>query len=251
MDDKQKKLIDRIVKLFKLGSAEANTTEAEMMLAVTKARQMMAEHGISMQDVELHKGVDVATRMDSMIRDVPVYTRAGTKLADYDWQVAHAVAELTDTAVFCSKGFGALGKSSKRPQGGYGRTISVLFVGQEADVALAGELFHLWLTDVRKLARRTYGGGNTWGIQHTSYAIGVAQRLKVRAREMVHLSNADQQTWGLIVSDKKSAIARWTAKHAAPDSGQKKRRGTDLDASAFHRGYNDGAQINMGKRGVK
>lgn len=254
MDDKRKKLIDRIVKLFHLSDHKASggqqgTTEAEMMLAVTKARQLMAEHAISMADVELHRGHDVAAAMDARIRDVPVFTRAGRRLADYDWCVAGAVASLTDTQVFERRGFGTLGKSSKRPQGGWGPIISVLFVGDENDVALAGELFMLWLRDVRRLARDAYGGGNSWGKLHTSYAVGVAVRLQRRAEEMVHLSAADQQTWGLIVSNKKSAIERWKHQHVNPD--HKQARKSNLDSEAFHRGYWDGDKINMQTKIVK
>lgn len=239
MDERRRKLIDRIVKLFRLGSNAANTTEHEMMLAVSKARQMMADHAISMTEVQDLKGEDVVSRMDARIRNVPVYTRAGTRLADYDWCVATAVGILTDTEAFQR---GSWGQNKK---GGYGPTISVLFVGDEDDVHLAGELFHLWLTDVRKLTRKKYGNGkNLWSLLHTSYAIGMGVRLGERAREIIHLSNADATTWGLVVTSKRDAIARWKAQHINPNGGRA-RRPSSLDYNAYAAGKRDGDQVNM------
>jgi hypothetical protein len=238
MDDKRKKLIDRVVKLFRLGAADSGTTEAEMMLAVSKARQLMAEHAISMTDIESLKGHDAASAMDARIRDVPVYTRAGKSLADYDWHVASAVGALTDTEVFVRN------QRGPNKKGGWSDLVSVVFVGDEDDVALAGELFHLWLTEVRKMARRKFGSGNTWGIIHTSYAVGVGHRLGVRAREMVHLSAQGQQVWGLVVSNKKDAIARWKAKFAGPVKERSKRK-KEIDPMAYAMGYRDGAHVQM------
>lgn len=244
MDPARKKLIDRIVKLFKLGEEGRNNSEAEMMLAVSKARQLMAEHAISITDIADLKGDTAAQRADARIRDVPVFTRAGRTLADYDWWVAAAVATLTDTE--CLKRLsGGLNK-----RGNPSSLISVLFVGDEDDVALAGELFHLWLTDVRRMARQKYGGGNAWSLSHTSYAVGVAKRLGDRARTMVQLATADQQVWGLVVSSKRSAITRWKERaQVNTDPGRQRKR--QWDADAYFSGYRDGESVSMTTKIVK
>ena len=49
---KRDKLISRVVKLFRLGDvSRSNTTEGELLSAVTKARELMALHNIEMVEV--------------------------------------------------------------------------------------------------------------------------------------------------------------------------------------------------------
>ena len=167
----------------------------------------------------------------------------GGKLAAYDWEVAFAVAALTDTRVFTRTGL-AVGKR------GFNSTTGVIFVGDEDDTAVANELFIIWLKDVRRLTRKVYGGGNTWGMKHTSYAIGLGYRLKVRAQEL-HVSNSV----ALVLRSKQDAIMRWEQKHIAAPAvkEQKKRKSRDpkIDSEAFHRGYADGAGFNMATKIVK
>ena len=51
-NEKRDKLINRVVKLFRLGDASRNSSEGELMAAVTKARELMALHNIEMVEVE-------------------------------------------------------------------------------------------------------------------------------------------------------------------------------------------------------
>lgn len=236
----EQKIIDRIVKLFRLGDKSANTTEAEMMLAVTKARELMAQHNLTMADIAEKKGQSIADSIRDRIRQHPAYTRKGTRLADYDWQVAYAVGILTDTRVIQTWTQDWLG----------GKFVSAVFVGVEEDTALAGELFILWLKQVRAMARRVYGSGNTWGKRHTSYAVGVGYRLQERARRMVQtLSAGEQETMALVVQTKQSSIERWIANNL--NMVDKKQRASRLDDDALLRGYQDGAQFNMETRIIK
>lgn len=243
METKRKNLVDKIVKLFRLGEhvatdGQKGTTEAEMLLAVTKARQMMIDHAVSMAEIEAAKGGDISQRIDDRIRSYGTYVRVG-KLAEYDWQVAHAVGVLTDTRVFRQTGM-ALSKK------GFSGTTGVLFVGDEDDVAVANELFMIWLKDVRRLTRVAYGGGNTWGIKHTSYAVGLAFRLKERAGEIV-----SRGTVALVLRAKSDAIDRWTEKNAGPPPEEKKKRNPKIDNDAFSRGYRDGGAFDLSLKNFK
>ena len=226
------------------------------MLAVTKARQLMAEHNISMAEIEQAKGGNIADAIRDRIKDQIIYTRKGTKLADYDWHVAFAVGHLTDCKVFQ--------RTNWNP-----RTISVAFMGDEEDIALAGELFHIWLQAVRKMARQLYGSGNVWDVRHTSYAVGLASRLQERAREAVQgLSSTQEQTWGLVVATKKQAIQEaWNKMFPPPPpmtEEQKKAlaelrkivkprkvRAPKRDWDAYDAGYTDGASFNMNTKVIK
>lgn len=248
----REKLIERVVKLFKLGEhkatgGQAGTTEAEMMLAVTKARQLMAQHSIDMAELELAKGHSLADQMRDRMRQHSAYTRKGTALAIYDHQVARAVAALTDTRMFLQHGWAD------------GQTISMMFLGHEDDVAVASELFMIWLQEVRKMTRRVYGGGNTWAKQHTSYATGLGMRLIKRAEEMVTVAPDQQQTWGLVLASKQLAVqTEWDKLlngievfKALTKQKDKKPRARKWDEDALGRGWRDGADFDMNKRILK
>jgi hypothetical protein len=239
MDDKKSKIIDRILKLFKLGGENANTTEHEMLLAVTKARQMMAEHQVSMAEIELAKGTATAQRIEVVIRERSAYTRAGGTLAKYDHAVANAVSILTDTRAILYRKKKTLWQKA---------SISMTFIGDEQDTLLASELFMIWLVDVRRRTRAVYGNEkNGWSDKHTSYAVGMGVRMMDRARQQVHMATAaKQQTWGLVLASKQEALARFMDKIPP---GKKDTR--QYDSEAFNRGYMDGGEIAMGTKVVK
>lgn len=234
MEAKRKKIIDRIVNLFNLGGN--NPSEQEMMLAVTRARQMMAEHQVSMAEIELAKTAGDRKRIQVVIEHYPAYTRAGRNLAHYDHCVAQAVGTLTDTRAFLRTQQDWI--TSKYH-------ISMMFMGAEADVALAGELFLIWLGAVRKMAYAKYGAGkNVWGKQHTAYAVGVAARLNARAAEQVRLSTPQAETWALVLASKSEALARAWDQLQLKEARQRKIK----DEEAFARGWTDGGSFDMNKK---
>lgn len=230
------KLIDKIVKLFNLGSGDANTTEAEMMAATTRARTLMVQHNISMVEIEMAKGKSAAQAMEWTINRFNAYTRKGT-LADYDQHLAWAVATLTETRPILSTRKSSLGKYT-----------SMVFVGTPEESALAGQLFLIWLQEVRRMARSKYGGGkNNWTRQHTAYCVGVADRLQSRAREKVRGLTPDQeQTFALIVRSKSTAIDSYLG-----DIKQAKEKKMDLDMEAYFEGLADGEKFNMATKVIR
>lgn len=235
MHDKER-IIDKIVKLFKLGHADANTTEAEMMAAITRARTLMAQHQISMAEVEMSKGKSTADAMQWKLEHYNAYTRRGSNLAPYDQHLAAAVGTLTQTRPYLS-----------HRTAGY---VSMVFFGDEGDVQLAGQIFLIWLQDIRRMARDRYGRGRgqDWSAQHTAYAVGVADRLQSRARELVRgLSPAQEQTWALVVQSKSTAIASaWNQMKFG-----KVRRGRSVDPDAYHQGLVDGQSFNMNTKVIR
>jgi len=241
MTPEKQKVIDRILKLFRLGSQDANQNENELLLAVTKARQMMAEHQISMADIELAKGKDKASRIEVIITEHTAYTRSGGTLAKYDHAVAAAVGIMTDTQSVLSKTRWTNGKT----------TISMNFIGDDGDAQLAVALFPIWLSTVRAMAYRIYGSGkNAWSAQHTAYAVGVGTRMYERAREATkHLSPDQQQTWGLVVASKTEALARY--KQEKGITRAKPRKEKSLDSEAFLKGLLDGERVDMSTKVFK
>lgn len=228
MTDKNK-IIERIVKLFRLGHASSNTTEAEMMLAATKARQLMVEHSIAMADIEGITDKVTAERVVHNIKMHTAYTRKISDLADYDQFVAQAVDRLFDVRHLYWSGRNNHGVSVMR------------FVGTEIDAEIAAEVFHIILTHVRKMARRTYGS-DKWTKEHTSYAVGFANRLIVKAEE---LKKAEQSnTLALVLYSKSQAVSRWLDQNIVWEKAET-RRAKHYDNEALSRGYIDGNAYNI------
>ena len=97
-NEKRDKLINRVVKLFRLGDASRNSSEGELMAAVTKARELMALHNIEMVEVEGRLDESKAKELSIIVKEYTAYTRKG-KFAKYDMFVgdsadAHIASEL-------------------------------------------------------------------------------------------------------------------------------------------------------------
>lgn len=227
------KVLDRILKLFRLAAESANTTEAEMNAAMTKAKSLMAQHDITMADVEHAVGQGTAARYTVIIEQHTAYTRKLRNFAPYDHCVALAIGHLTETkALLTSRSVGGA------------HYISMTFVGHEADARLAADLYLVILEGVRRAARVAYGPG--WSNAHTSYAVGFGTRLIDRARLAATDLTPDQtSTVALVVASKTDAIDRWMEER---NIGTSRRKTTKLQAGAYEHGYADGATMNLAAR---
>ena len=228
------KILERIVKLFALGGEHANTTEHEMMAAITAAKRLMAQYNIHLADVESASGKNIKDVQFAVHRHV-AYTRKMTTLAAYDHNVALAVEKLTQTRALIH-----------RVVRGGSRYVSMQFVGGEADTHIAAELFLTLLGSVRRFARTARGTG--WSHAHTSYALGFSARLIDRAKEMaLDLTPQEARTYALVVQTKEQQLARWMDENA---TGTDKRRKSSIDYSSYSEGYRDGARLSLGLRGL-
>lgn len=234
------KLLKRIVGLFRLGDKKSGTTEAEMLAAITKAKQLMMQYSINPDDVQ--RAMDAQTDKEKKphydINRYSSYTRKIHRLAVYDELVASCVGTLTTT----------------NPVIRYRRNIlnevwvSVEFVGTEVDIRVADALFMVLLKSVRARARDEYGGGNTWNKKHTSYATGFAHRMCNRAQEMVQATPTEVETMALVVRGKSDAISTYIAKNY--ELTKSKERKSQFDAQAYMRGWIHGGNISLDKRGL-
>lgn len=233
------KIVDRIVKLFRLGSDAANTTEAEMQLAATKAKQLMVAHSIS--EAELAAACPDPKVISYVVTQRNVYTRRIANFAVYDGYVAQAAERITQTKCLISR-------SRSIVHGRMTTVCTMTFVGVEADVAVAGELFMVLLTGVRAMARQKFGS-TSWGKLHTSYAVGVAVRLRDRADAQVAVPAPQAETYALVVRGKTDAIS--TYMHSAFPSLRAQKRRNSLDGAAYAAGYQDGALMSLTSRSLK
>lgn len=233
-------LIRKILKLFALGSASSGTTEAEMMAAITQAKVMMARHDISeaaIQQAANEANAKAKTKIEYNINSYTAYTRKMKSLARYDEVVAVCVERLTSTKALVTR--------TSTANGNY---VSIKFVGTEMDANVASALFMIFLPAVRARARAVFGSAK-WDKQHTSYAIGFATRMAQRASEMADgLTPEEKTSTALTIRTKADAIGVFLGKSVVMSGF--KRRDQSPDAIAWGMGYHDGANFNLGKRGI-
>ena len=217
------KLINKVIKLFRLGDASrSNTTEGELLSAMTKARELMALHNIAMVEVE---GLLDETKVNELrikVKEHSAYTRKG-KFAIYDHPIMTAVSVLTDTGVYMNN------------KGGY---QSCVFVGEETDVHIASELYSILLSSLRKFTRSACGSG--WSKYHTDYAIGFGRRVIERSKKSVEKEKSNQ-SMALVATKKGEALAKFMDGlhlYAAPT----RNRGY---SNGYFEGYRDGNKMDL------
>lgn len=246
-DDKRAALIRKITALFRLAEHKAQpgqqgTSEAEVLAAVTKAKELMIRHAISEAMVQEAIDVDADRQHEPRwtINTHAAYSRKMKNLAYYDEIVSWCVGVLTGTEPLMYRSRGYDGKWY----------VQLRFVGAEGDVQVAAELFMIFLQALRdRTAGKMGRGKNVWGRLHTSYAIGFAQRMLDRAREeMRSLTREEAATMALVVRTKEDAIAVWKKEQAI---GKGKARRISLDGMAHHQGYVDGADFSLSKQVIK
>ena len=223
---KRTKLIDRVVKLFRLGDAErSNTTEGELLAAVTKARELMALHNIAMVEVEGKLDESKVSELRVTIKEHSSYTRKG-KFARYDHPIMQAVSILTDTEVYMQNSAGYQ---------------TCMFVGDETDAHIASELYTVLLPSLRRFTRAACGKG--WSRLHTDYALGFGRRVVERAKQHIEINKQQQESMALVVTKKKDALSSYM-------NGLKlsvaKRPRTRHYSEQYHQGYADGTKMDLG-----
>ena len=222
----REKLVSKVIKLFRLGDASrSNTTEGELLAAITKARELMALHNISMVEVEGSLDETKVNELRIKVKEHSAYTRKG-KFARYDHPIMNAVAVLTDTKVYL------------RNSDGY---QSCMFVGTETDAHVAGELYSLLLPSLRKFTRKVCGSG--WSKFHTDYALGFGKRVVERAEELVQKEKANQ-TMALVLTKKNEAVSQFMDNLNLAQYKQRSRNISD----GYYRGYKDGTKMNLSFR---
>ena len=219
----REKLINKVVKLFRLGDASrSHTTEGELLAAITKARELMALHNISMVEVEGSLDETKVNELRIKVKEHSAYTRKG-KFARYDHPIMSAVSVLTDTKVYL------------RNENGH---QSCMFVGDETDAHIAGELYLVLLPALRKFTRIECGSG--WSKYHTDYALGFGKRVVERAQALVDKEKGNK-SMALVISKKSKALSQYMNSLNLSSARQRRRQISD----GFYQGYRDGTKMNL------
>ena len=219
----REKLIDKVVKLFRLGDvAQSHTTEGELLSAITKARELMALHNISMVEVEGSLDETKVNELRIKVKEHSAYTRKG-KFARYDHPIMSAVAILTDTRVYLKN------------NNGY---QSCMFVGDEIDAHVAGELYTVLLPSLRRFTRSKCGSG--WSKNHTDYAIGFGHKVVERAEQSIQKEKSNQ-SMALVITKKNDALSQYMDRLNLSKSRSKPRQ----NSHEYSQGYQDGTKMNL------
>lgn len=218
----------RLIDLYNMAT-HSGSNEHEAELAMTRMRQIMAEHDLAMADVEQMATGKVRAHQIEVV-DILAFRRKGL-LARYDSTIAIAVATLTSTSAYLNKH--RLGSDTWQ---------SMRFVGTRDDAEFAAQLFMVLLKSARHYARMKYGP--KWGNNHSSFVHGFGTRLQKRADDWKSVVPAAQQEkYALILVNKETAIKQYQDTKINWDN--KKPRPVSVDHEAFAAGYIKGGEQDL------
>jgi len=182
----------------------------------------MALHNISMVEVEGSLDETKVNELRIKVKEHSAYTRKG-KFARYDHPIMIAVSILTDTKVYLKN------------NNGY---QSCVFVGDETDAHIAGELYSVLLPSLRKFTRQKCGSG--WSKYHTDYAIGFGRKVAERAEESIKKEKSNK-SMALVITKKNEALSKYMDKLKLSPAKSKSRQ----YSTEYYQGYQDGTKMNL------
>lgn len=179
-----------------LKKTEANgASEAEANSAMAIASKLMAEHGVTINDIK----ENTAAARDFTKRKV----NPGAKnLSVVDKFVATAIGVYTDTKVWNAKGFDGfkMGKTKMKPK----FSSSLMFYGYSVDVELAEYIYKICdsavETEWKKFSRTVPAG--TRAKARVTFQLGMTLRLRDRLLEMKNTNVKESNGNALVVLKK-------------------------------------------------
>jgi|SRR3989304_7217827 len=161
--DDQEKIIERIRKLLNLADKSKNNMQGETEAAFAAAQKLMAEHNLSISDVEFKKQQEEGIKEGS-VEQTKAYT------AQWEKDLAHVIDKLCSTKHFYR---------IRRSNNWTGRNVVVTFVGIQQDITLAKEIYTILQKQIKRMAsKRDYSGADA---RH--FCLGVVLTLLDRARQ--------------------------------------------------------------------
>ena len=194
------KIVDRIKKLFELGTKNSNEHEAE--LAMERAHALMKEHGIAMAQIKegSNDELEAINWTSDWMSQIDTYSRL--------------LCSATSSLFGCMN---VLIRSSR-----YNKyRVKMSFIGEETDVALCAEVWPYLVKIAKGLAKGYAGPG--WDARHRTFCEAFATRVLARAEQMAvedrrksENAQTDQQkadqTYALVLISKDNAIQKWLDK---------------------------------------
>ena len=103
---------------------------------------------------------------------------------------------------------------------------------------MAGELYKVLLTSLRKFTRQECGSG--WSRIHTDYAMGFGRRVVERSQALVDKEKSNK-SMALVLTKKTEALSQYMENLNLSSTRQRNRKVSDT----FYKGYKDGSKMNL------
>lgn len=235
----------KLEKLFALGAPGRGATEAEMMLAMDKAREIMDKYNISLADVQENE-----TSQPTMTDKVEVGQEILEVAKLSEWlTLANAVCRITGTRIL----LGWAGRGKK----------AIYWIGDLRDVSVAKALFLALRNQIESMAKSAYPRGEGWDGKSKShdcrekrrgYVAGISARLAQRAgeedKQAAVVTPKESTALVLVRKTKVDAIAKWMAEKYPRLGRSRVGSGGARNSSAYQRGYADGGSVSLGTSGI-
>ncbi len=221
VESKLDKVLDRIKKILSL--SENNPSEEEAVTAAKMARTLLAKYDLSISDVKGRKDEPE----EAIVTKAANYNK---RVKTWEGYLANTMSEYVPvrSVILACK---IPGKSNRRK--------NIQFIGHEADVRVAVEMYRYLRSTIKKMSRNRF----TEKRLRKSYSMGAVHRLGERFKE---LKQQDVEGWEgkfeLVVADKLAKIddflSDWTLKEG-------RSRRLSVDAMAESIGYQEADYIGL------
>jgi len=230
-------IIERIKKCLALASG-LNATQAEMEVAMGKAKEIAMHHGIdlssvSMEPDEVKKSIKVGT-------DDTLKTRSEYVQPYHKW-IFHILQECFDVRVIYHKA--SLYSGAK--------ITKIMLIGETVDMLIAREIFSYLeklfprtLSTAVREKRLTYCAADTNGC-YSGLCQGI---IRNNRREEEKLNKDDASKWALVVKSKEEVIDE-KVKELYPELRTTRRSSSQFSDEGLGYGYAKGSQIRLNQIG--
>ncbi len=231
---------DIVSKVQKLLALSTSSNEHEAALAAAKAREFLSKYNLDLAEV-LEKDSQASLEVEENEIDCPQQTPL------WIWMLAQAVADAFDCKVLQAR----IGH----------RGAKFLFIGVSADSKVAVYTYTFLKNEIERLskssalslkgeAQRIYGGGYrhfapSFRSLKQDYSTGVVARIRETLEAQVsYTRQSEAAACTALVVRKEQEINKFMAMEH-PNVRTVNSRGRSISASAYNRGYADGANINI------
>lgn len=225
------KLFERIQKLLNL--AGNNMNEAEAASAIAKAHAILAEHNLTMSQVQAHKAT-TGNAEDAERGALDTETNFSEKQFRWIWST---VAD----AHYCKTLY-------MRPNPKMRRTIFTL-VGRKINALVASQMAMYLCQTVQRLANQAAkDAGRKDNAFKNAFIAGCAARLCQRVRELRYGTEAQQNALVLWTGDEDKANEAFVAETYGKDLAVRKDRESAYDAAGARAGRKAGDGISLAQQ---
>lgn len=218
-------VMEKIAKLQSMADSKSGASENEVAICNEHIKKLLAKHNLSMAQILQKKGA--AMTFEKVRADeVNQYSK-------WEQFVHRAVAEICSCRVFYSHGHG---------------WVQAVFVGTQADAAIALKMYHHLRKTIISMSRRAKKAHELARFEFSGncYRLGVANRLLQRAAEAAKMDTPEEQAqYGALVIVKDKQLKEHMETLNLKSSWVKAPR--IQDSESFQRGMRDGAKVDIGR----